>query len=179
MLDTISIEEAGLLVDEPINLVLAGVTLRSVLNTMLSDFELTFLIEDEVMKITTVEVAGEKSASRANVSQDRKLIEQSDDASLECNQETVIPNRPLNDVRTKAGLPPITGGTSEQTTDRLCSIIGVPARNMKLELIGNEFADGKRVTLSKIEPGNDAFFALESNSESSIRSWAFSRAWTV
>ena len=64
ILDTIAIEEAGLLVDEPVNLVLAGVTLQSALKIMLSEFELTYVIEDEVMKITTVEVANEKLSTR-------------------------------------------------------------------------------------------------------------------
>ena len=64
ILDVIAIEEAGLLVDEPVNLVLSGVTLQSALKIMLSEFELTYVIEDEVMKITTVEVANEKLSTR-------------------------------------------------------------------------------------------------------------------
>lgn len=64
ILDTVSIEEAGLLVDEPVNLILAGVTLQSALKIMLSELELTYVIEDEVMKITTVEVANEKLSTR-------------------------------------------------------------------------------------------------------------------
>jgi hypothetical protein len=68
----------------------------------------------------------------------------------------VNPKRPLDDVRIKAGLLPITGATPEQTTASLCSIVGVPARSIQLELVGNEFADGKRVTLSKNESSDDA-----------------------
>lgn len=64
ILDVVAIEEAGLLVDEPINLVLAGVTLQSALKIMLAEFELTYVIEDEVMKITTIEVANEKLSTR-------------------------------------------------------------------------------------------------------------------
>jgi hypothetical protein len=64
ILDTVSIEEAGLLVDEPVNLVLAGVTLQSALKIMLSDLELTYIIEDEVMKITTIERANERLSTR-------------------------------------------------------------------------------------------------------------------
>ncbi|NQV28820.1 MAG: VWA domain-containing protein, partial [Rhodopirellula sp.] len=64
ILDTVAIEEAGLLVDEPVNLILAGVTLQSALKIMLSEFELTYVIEDEVMKITTIEVANEKLSTR-------------------------------------------------------------------------------------------------------------------
>ena len=64
ILDVVAIEEAGLLVDEPVNLTLAGVTLQSALKIMLSEFELTYVIEDEVMKVTTVEVANEKLSTR-------------------------------------------------------------------------------------------------------------------
>jgi hypothetical protein len=64
ILDVVAIEEAGLLVDEPIDLVLAGITLQSALKIMLSEFELTYVIEDEVMKITTIEVANEKLSTR-------------------------------------------------------------------------------------------------------------------
>lgn len=64
ILDTVSIEEAGLLIDEPVNLILAGVTLQSALKIMLAELELTYVIEDEVMKITTVEVANEKLSTR-------------------------------------------------------------------------------------------------------------------
>ncbi len=156
LLDIVAIEEAGLLVDEPINLVLAGVTLRSVLNIMLSDLELTFIIEDEVMKITTVEVARERLASRANVTEDRKLVEQSDDAPAEGGGVTVNPKRPLDDVRSKAGILPIARTAAEQNTVNLCSIVGVPARSIQLELVGNEFADGKQLTLTNDDANNDA-----------------------
>lgn len=64
ILDTINIEEAGYLIDEPINLVLAGVTLQSAMKIMLSDLDLTYVIEDEVMKITTIDIANEKLSTR-------------------------------------------------------------------------------------------------------------------
>ena len=64
ILDTVAIEEAGLLVDEPVNLTLAGVTLQSALKIILSESELTYVIEDEVMKVTTIEVANEKLSTR-------------------------------------------------------------------------------------------------------------------
>lgn len=69
---------------------------------------------------------------------------------------TVNPKRPLDDVRSKAGLLPITRIVSEQKTVTLCSIVGVPALSIQLGLVGNEFADGKRVTLSKNESSDDA-----------------------
>jgi hypothetical protein len=64
ILDKVAIEEAGLLVDEPVNLTLAGVTLQSALKIILSESELTYVIEDEVMKVTTIEVANEKLSTR-------------------------------------------------------------------------------------------------------------------
>jgi hypothetical protein len=64
ILDVISLEEAGVLTDEPINLILSGITLRSALKIMLEDLDLTYLIEDEVMKITTIDVANERLSTR-------------------------------------------------------------------------------------------------------------------
>jgi hypothetical protein len=69
---------------------------------------------------------------------------------------TVNPKLPLDDLRSKAGILPITRIVSEQKTVNLCSIAGVPARSIQLELVGNEFADGKHVTLSKNESSDDA-----------------------
>ena len=64
ILDVISLEESGILTDEPINLILSGITLRSALKIMLEDLDLTYLIEDEVMKITTIDIANEKLSTR-------------------------------------------------------------------------------------------------------------------
>ena len=48
-----ALEEEGLTLDEPINIVLRGVALDSALNLVLDPIELTYVVEDEVMKITT------------------------------------------------------------------------------------------------------------------------------
>ena len=48
------LDDEGIPTDEPINLVLAGIKLRSLLKIMLEDLGLTYIIEDEVMKITTL-----------------------------------------------------------------------------------------------------------------------------
>ena len=59
-LDDKALSDEGLDAETRINLVVSGITLRSALNLMLEkvgDVELTFIIEDEVMKITTVEKA--------------------------------------------------------------------------------------------------------------------------
>ncbi len=62
---TIVIEENALTeeaipLDEPINLVLSGITLESMLHRMLNRLGLTYIIEDEVMVITTQTAADEK-----------------------------------------------------------------------------------------------------------------------
>ena len=46
------------------NLVLSGITLRSGLKILLQDLQLTYVIEDEVMKITTVDLANERLSTR-------------------------------------------------------------------------------------------------------------------
>lgn len=59
-LDVIVIEEAGLLTDEPVNLMLSGKSLATTLQVMLSEFELTTVIRSGVLFVTTIEVANER-----------------------------------------------------------------------------------------------------------------------
>lgn len=59
-LDKLSIEEAGLLLDEPISLVMKGQTLATTLHFILRDLELTTLIQSGELFITTIEVANER-----------------------------------------------------------------------------------------------------------------------
>jgi hypothetical protein len=58
-LDVVAIEEAGLLTDEPINFVLGGRSLSTILRLMLSEFELTTAIRSDELFITTIEMANE------------------------------------------------------------------------------------------------------------------------
>ena len=58
------LSEEGIDPDEPINLQLSGITLRSALKLILEPLGLTYVIEDEVMKITTEIVAEEKLSTR-------------------------------------------------------------------------------------------------------------------
>lgn len=55
-LDSIAIEEAGLDVEEPIDLVMKG-TFHSILRRMLADWELIWLIRDDTLFVTTIESA--------------------------------------------------------------------------------------------------------------------------
>jgi hypothetical protein len=57
IVDRRALEEIGLSVDEPVVLSLKNVSLRSFLRLMLRDLDLTYMIKDEVMQITTVEAA--------------------------------------------------------------------------------------------------------------------------
>ena len=56
-LDTPSLEDAGLTVDEPVTVNLKNITLRSALRLMLKRMQLTYVIRDEVLMITTPEEA--------------------------------------------------------------------------------------------------------------------------
>jgi hypothetical protein len=63
-LDRVTLTDEGVGMDQPVTLKLAGVTLRSVLKLLLEPMQLTYIIEDGVMKITTVAKAGEKLITR-------------------------------------------------------------------------------------------------------------------
>lgn len=57
VVDRRALEEIGLSADEPVTLSLHKVTLRSFLRLMLRDLDLTYMVKDEVMQITTIEAA--------------------------------------------------------------------------------------------------------------------------
>jgi hypothetical protein len=63
-IDRATLADEGVAIDQPVTLKLAGVTLRSVLKLLLEPVQLTYVIEDEVMKITTSAKAGEKLVTR-------------------------------------------------------------------------------------------------------------------
>lgn len=63
-LDEAKISDEGVATDQPVNLQLSGITLRSVLKLLLEPLQLTYVIDDEVMKITTTVAAGEKLYTR-------------------------------------------------------------------------------------------------------------------
>jgi len=62
--DKQTLTDEGVALDQPITLKLAGVSLRSVLKLLLEPVQLTYVIENEVMKITTSTKAGEKLSTR-------------------------------------------------------------------------------------------------------------------
>ena len=64
IIDEVALEEEGIASDEPIDRVLSGITLRSALKIILEPLGLTYVIEDEVMKLTTEIAAEEKLSTR-------------------------------------------------------------------------------------------------------------------
>lgn len=62
--DQRALEEIGLSPDTPVSIRLNNTTLRSVLRLMLRDLDLTYLIKDDVMHITTVEAAEQNLVGR-------------------------------------------------------------------------------------------------------------------
>ena len=56
-LDTKALNDAGIAPDTPVTMSLRGISLRSALNLMLKDLQLTWIIDDEVLLITTPEEA--------------------------------------------------------------------------------------------------------------------------
>ena len=63
-MDKQALQDEGVNSDQQVNLVLSGISLRSALRLMLEPLGLTYLIEDEVMKITTQAKADEKMSTR-------------------------------------------------------------------------------------------------------------------
>jgi hypothetical protein len=57
VLNAKKLEEAGVNIDTPVTKNLKGITLRSALRLMLSELELTYMVKDEVLQITTPEDA--------------------------------------------------------------------------------------------------------------------------
>ena len=60
VIDTTALEEYGIGTDTPVNVNLSGVTLKSALRLMFNELDLTYVIQNEVMQITTPEEAEAK-----------------------------------------------------------------------------------------------------------------------
>ncbi|QDT04165.1 hypothetical protein K227x_25540 [Rubripirellula lacrimiformis] len=65
VIDSRSLEEIGLSPEEPVNVQLSNVSLRSILKLMLREYELTYVIRDEVLMVTTIEAAEHSLTVRA------------------------------------------------------------------------------------------------------------------
>ena len=64
IVEQLALDDAGIPSDEPMNIILSGITLRSGMKILLQDLQLTYVIEDEVMKVTTVDLANERLSTR-------------------------------------------------------------------------------------------------------------------
>lgn len=64
VIDEMNLLEEGVAIDEPVNLMLHDVRLKSALRLMLKPLGLTFVVEDDVMKVTTEVAAQEMVRSR-------------------------------------------------------------------------------------------------------------------
>lgn len=62
--DKAKLNEEGVSLEQPVTLILKGRKLESVLNLLLRPVELTFLYEDEVLRITTSQAAGDTLITR-------------------------------------------------------------------------------------------------------------------
>ncbi len=65
IIDEQALEEEGLTVDDNVDIVLSGITLRSALDILLDRYDLTYVIEDEVMKITSQAAAERRVSTQA------------------------------------------------------------------------------------------------------------------
>jgi hypothetical protein len=64
IIDTRALEEIGLTDDQPCGLRISNVRMRSLLRLLLREMDLTYLIKDEVLQITTVEAAEQNLVNR-------------------------------------------------------------------------------------------------------------------
>ena len=64
IIDRPGLLDAGTLIDAPVTLKLAGISFRSALKLLLEPFSLTYVIEDEVMKIVTAAYASDRTSTR-------------------------------------------------------------------------------------------------------------------
>lgn len=90
VIDSRALEEIGLSAEEPISISLKNVTLRSYLRLMLRSLDLTYLIKDEVMQITTIEAAEQNLIVKIYKFPD-DLVSESD-ALVSAINKTIVPD---------------------------------------------------------------------------------------
>lgn len=90
VVDTRALEEVGLTPDTPVSLSLKDVTLRAFLRLMLYELDLTYMIKDQVMQITTVEAAEQNLGTQMYRLPDN-LVDKSGEV-LTALQSAVVPD---------------------------------------------------------------------------------------
>jgi len=99
-IDKATLTDEGVALDQPITLNVAGLQLRSILKLLLEPMQLTYVIEDDVMKITTAGCMAEKVITR--VYPVRDLYREPLAIKAEADEEEDAPRRavtpPLSDL---------------------------------------------------------------------------------
>ncbi|TWU55056.1 DUF4974 domain-containing protein [Rubripirellula reticaptiva] len=90
LIDAKALEEIGLSAQEPVNVKLRDVSLRSILRLMLNDLELTYIVKNEVLMITTVSSAESNLITRAY--QLPACMQGDPQAAIEAIHTTVVPD---------------------------------------------------------------------------------------
>jgi hypothetical protein len=93
LIDESALTEEGVAIDEPLNRTLSGIKLDSALNIMLEPLGLTHMIEDEVLKITTIIDAQERRTARIYNTGYLKQIGIEPEALAKTIQATVQPDQ--------------------------------------------------------------------------------------
>lgn len=110
LLDIPTLIDEAIATDTPVTLELAGVTFKSVLNLILTPLGLTYVIEDEVMKITTTSKAGEKLTIR--VFDVRDLVTQFARSAADIEASTALARKKFVTEREAQPTPDSGQGTS-------------------------------------------------------------------
>lgn len=90
VIDSRALEEIGLDADIGVNANLKNISLRSFLRLMLRDLDMTYVVKDEVMQITTTEAAEDNLAVEMYILPEN-LVEKSDQV-IEVLTATVVPD---------------------------------------------------------------------------------------
>ena len=90
LIDNRALEEIGLSSQEPVNLTVVNVSLRSALRLMLAEHELTHVIRDEVLIITTQEAAEQNLSPRVFLLPES--LKGNEDEVIRAVQATVVPD---------------------------------------------------------------------------------------
>ncbi len=89
-IDRRALEEIGLSADQPVRLEAKNVTLESLLNLITRELDLTFIVEDELLKITTVEAAEMRPMIRVYWESENGL--QFDESAANLIQTMIVPD---------------------------------------------------------------------------------------
>ena len=90
VVDRRALEEIGISDDAPVTIDLKNVTLRSFLRLMLRELDLTYMIDDEVLQITTVEAAEQNLVTRMYRLPSKPAIKSSE--LLNAMKQSVVPD---------------------------------------------------------------------------------------